>query len=261
LSESGLSIGWTELQQRVGFFLGYGRTIADWTADQTAEVAEYVQSGVRRVYFPISDNPMVLGYEWSWIKPSTTMDIEDDDGDYDFPDDFHRLIGKMYFAADSCYAPIKSVGVGDILAMRSAHDRTGPPQYVAVRRKTEDRESGQRWEALFWPEPDADYTLTYKYEAYSGALSDSYPYTLGGMALGELFIESCLAVAEQQATDEASIHTALYDRLLLSEVMRDRKRGAATYGRVGNREIDEKGRIRHGDTGSTYPITYKGESI
>lgn len=261
MAESGLSVGWTELKQRTGFFLGYGRTIGDWTSDQATEVEDIVQSGVRRVYFPVSSDPRILGYEWSWVRPSTTLTLADDDYDYDLPDDFHRLVGQMNFAADTHYAPVKSVSLDDLLEMRSIHDRTGPPQYVAIRRKAEDRTAGQRWEALFWPEPDGDYTLSYKYEAYSGALSDSYPYALGGMAISELLIESCLAVAEQQMNDEASIHTAMYERMLLGAIMDDRKRGAASFGHMGHREFDGDGRVRHGDTGGTYPITYKEETI
>ncbi|GAG52808.1 unnamed protein product, partial [marine sediment metagenome] len=92
MTESGLSIGWTELQKEVGFFLGYGRTVDNWSAAQTAEIAVIVQSGYRRVLYPMAVNAETPGYEWSFLRPTTPLAIIADDGDYDLPDDFGRMI-------------------------------------------------------------------------------------------------------------------------------------------------------------------------
>jgi hypothetical protein len=50
----------------------------------------------------------------------------------------------------------------------------------------------------------------------------------------ELITESCLAVAEQRANDEAGIHTDIFNRLLVSMIARDRKSGAQNYGMIGD---------------------------
>lgn len=330
MSESTLTIEWLALQAEVGFFLGYGRTLANWSADQDAEVAICVQAGIRRVYFPPGTN----GYEWSFLRPTatlylgasgtdgvlssgtfdsatfsswttqgiTTVDsvyitaptanvatleitsvaagaitlttlpddatgltfrIGRDPANYDLPDDFGQLRGKLHHAAESNYSPVELISLGSLLSMRSHTDQIGAPTFAAIRYKSSDGTTGQRQEILFWPRPDAYYLLTYSYEAYSGELSDTYAYPLGGMHLSELYTESCLAVAEQRINNEAGIHTQLYEQLLTDAIARDRKRGARIYGQMGGGEDDERAKWRRGSKtyDGAYEITYKGNYL
>ncbi|MFA5186695.1 MAG: hypothetical protein WC551_09485 [Patescibacteria group bacterium] len=265
MAESSLSIGYTDLRQEVGGFLGYGRTIASWSAARIATIDRIVQSGVRQVYFPPAvnvsgSNEEATVHEWSWLRPTTTLPTVADDGDYDLPDDFGRLVGKFHYAANVHRAAIYVVSVGDLLDMRAHYDQNDAPRYVAIRYKASTGVSGQRQEALFWPEPDAVYTLSYEYEAYTGVLSDTYPYPLGGMQLAELYIESCLSIAEQRPNDEIGIHTAKFQLLLAAAVYRDMQRGARNFGQMGHKER-YKERICRGYTGTTYPITYHGVDL
>jgi hypothetical protein len=66
MAESTLTLGFSDLKARVGYHLGYGRTSGSWTAAQTTEIEDVVQSGVRRFYYP-------GGHEWTFLKPATTM--------------------------------------------------------------------------------------------------------------------------------------------------------------------------------------------
>jgi len=337
MAESGLSIAFTELKQETGYFLGHGRggsAFADWAArtpDPTTEVEIIVQSGVRQVYYPPALSAEIAGYEWSFLRPSTTLPlgatgtdgvisgnefdsatytdwtaqgITTDDivyvtapaasvgtysiqsvaagaitltespGDatgltfnirrstanYALPDDFSRLIGNLHYGADTYRAAIQVVSVGALLEMRARNDRVDYPFYAAVRSKSSDRTTGQRSEILFWPALSASAagsSLCYAYEAYSGKLSASYPYPLGGMYLAELYIESCLAIAEQRIHGEAGLHSEKFKVMLIDAISRDRKKGAQIYGQMGHVEPIYE-RIRHGDTGGTYPITYRG---
>jgi len=340
LAESSLSLAFTELQQRVGFFLGYGSVVADWSAAQDAEIILNVQSGVRRVYYPMGVSADLLGYEWSWLRPTetlylgasgtdgsivtatfdsatytdwvdqgiTTADTVDitaigsgsttigdyaiqsvatgaitltsspGDGtsltfwvkrtpaNYNLPDNFGRLIGDLHFAADDVRAPITLVRTGAILDMRARSDEKGTPYFAAVRPKSSTGSTGQRQEIIFYPEPDQAYTLSYNYEAYSGELTDALPYPLGGMQLSELYVESCLAAAEQRVNNEAGLHTQVYQAMLLDAVARDRKKGAHFYGHMGGRERDfgrdyrswRRGREL---SGGAYSITYDGSQL
>ena len=247
MSESSLSIGYPELRQSIGFFLGYGRTILDWSTAQAAEIEVVCQSGIRRVYYPMVGD----GYEWSFLRPTKTLAIVTDDGDYDLPDDFGRLIGDLHFAADKNRVSIAIIAVGRLLELRSRNDRNDAPVYAAIRYKESDGSGGQRQEILFWPEPSEDWTLSYEFEAYSGELSDTYPYPLGGMQLAELYTESCLAVAEQRVNNEAGLHTQAYQALLADAIARDKKRGAKLFGQMGHVE-PYYGRIRRSVAGVTY---------
>ncbi len=256
MAESSLSLGWAELKQAVGKFLDYGSTIANWTAAQITEIEAIVQSGIRRVYYP----PAIDGaaaHEWSFLRPSTTLATIADQWEYDLDDDFGSLIGEFHYAAGETRSPIARVPLSTILNFRSHYDQTGYPEFAAVRFKSSDGTGGQRHELLLYPTPDAVYTLGYTFEAYSGQLSDTYPYPLGGMQMSELYKESCLAVAETEVMEEIGLNTQLYQSLLIDAVMRDIKRNGKNYGQMGHREIGIFP-FRRGYTGSSYDIVYDG---
>lgn len=258
MAESGLSVGLPELIQEVGFFLDLGR--ADHTAPQLAEIMSVIQSGVRRVYYPMAVNQATVGYEWSWLKPTTTIDTEDGVSDYDLPDDFGRLHGDLFFGADEYRMSIPIVPIATMLQRRAVGIVDGAPIMAAYRHKVSDGSSGQRQELMLWPTPDAVWTLSYQYEAYSGALSDTYPYPLGGMKLAELYIESCLAVAESRLNEEVGLHSQAYQALLIDAIARDKNHGPKHYGQMGHIESTHEHR-RRGQLGSSYPITYNGDLI
>jgi hypothetical protein len=331
LSESGLSIGFPDLKSEVGFHLGYGRGVVKaWSADELSEIEVIVHSGVRRVYYPPAVSDQLAGYDWSWLKPTTTLSIQGKynigtvtvasgvvtltaagtfpswaasaeflvdgtwytvdtrDGDnqitlddtsvdadalstyslnqiyYDLPDDFGRFASTLHYEPDQYRSSIQIIAVSQLLQMRSSTNLTGNPKYAAVRFKSATPAAiGSRQEVLFFPIPDESHTLFYEYEAYSGALTDSLPYPLGGMQMAELYIASCLAVAESRLDDAPGVHNADFSRLLVDAIVRDRKRGAKVFGQMGHKErlggYDYM--FRRGWTGGTYPISYKGESI
>ena len=263
MAESGLSLGYADFCSEVGFYLGYGRTSGNWSATQTTEIDNYVQSGIRRVYFPPAIQglpPDMLGYEWSWLRPTTTLTTVDATGDYDLPDDLGRIVSMFYYPAAEYKSPIQQVSIGRLLALRSGCDLSGYPYYFATRFVAEDRTTGSRQEVLFYPEPDDAWVLSYEYEAYSGPLSDSYPYPLGGMKMSETILESCLAVAESRRDETPGIHFQTFQALLIDAIQRDKKQGAKNFGQMG--DTTEEGTVfRRGYTGTTYSIVYKGEEI
>lgn len=328
MAESALSIGYPELRKAVGYFLGYGQSVSDWSSDtdKSAHVEDAVQSGVRNVYYTAGTDRSVIGYEWSWLRPTTTLsiyasyatgtvtivsgvvtldsgtwpswaaagelvidsveypvDTRDGDtqitlddtsldadaettyslvqSDYDFPDDFGRIVGLFNFPTDEHRLSIECVPIGVLLAKRASSRVTSPPLFYATRYKTTTGVTGQRQEVLFYPDSDQDFVLLYEYEAYQFALSDSFPYPLGGMQLAELYKASCISVAERIFNDETGIRTQHFNMLLIDAVARDRKRSARSFGNMGDRETAHYHPFRRGYTGETYPIQYKGESI
>lgn len=263
MAESSLSVGAPELRAEIGFFLGYGRTSTDWSTDQLAEINLIMQAGVRQVYYPPAVHESVVGYEWSFLRPTTTLSITSGTSDYDLPDDFGRLIGQFHFPSAEYERSIPLVSVGYILELRANSNLTGTPYYAAIRYKDSDGSGGQRQEVLFFPESDSDWTLRYSYEAYQGKLTDANPYPLGGMQLAELYTESCLAVAEQRENDEIGLHTKKLETLLLDAVARDRKRGPQTYGHMGSPDVTSSPEWRRGQRlhGGAYEITYNGSYI
>ena len=253
LSESTNAVGLPELQIEVGRFVGYGSTPANWSASQEAHINSLINSGVRRVYFS-------AGHQWSWMRKQYTISITEGTTDYDLPDDFGRFFGNLHYSSEAYQAAIVQTSVGDILDMRCGNERVQAPWCFSTRFKTTTGATGSRQEMLVYPTPDADYTVYGEYDVYTGALSDTYPYPAGGAELSELYIESCLAVAEQKTTDVPGIHTQLYMNLLQEAVRRDKARGPSTYGWMGNRERYSE-RMRREDCNNSSKIYYNGTEI
>lgn len=335
MAESTLSLAWDDFKREVGYFLGYGRTIANFSASQVAEVELIVQAGVRRVYFPPAIPGIQPGYEWSWLRPTTTLNLgasgtdgtvsgdqfdsatftdwvslgittDDtvditsvDSGDtvvadyaissvatgaitlssspgdgtgltfrvkrtpanYELSEGVSRIVGGLHYASNEYLSKIIIISISRLLEMRASSSLTGNPQYAAIRYKTSDQTTGQRQEILFYPEPDSYKVLSYEYEVYQGGLSDAQPYPLGGMKMSELFVESCLSVSEQRGNDLVGLHTNQFQLLLVDEIARDQRQLAQNFGQMGGEEYSGRIEFRRGYTGSTYQLTYNGDSI
>ncbi len=260
MAESELSIAYGDLLLEVAAFLGYGSSSTAWAPGQLAELDRYVQSGLRRFYYPPAMEGVEAGYPWSFLSPVATIVTVADDQAQDLPSALGRVLGGFHYE-QSCHRPsIVQVGEGDYQALISRSEDTGRPRVACVRHKVQEAGAGQRLEVAWWPIPDAAYTLTFSHEAYNPKLSDDNPYPLGGMKHAELVAQSCLAVAEQKANDERGLHTEEFGRMLKAAIQQDRRLGAKHYGPMGQ-PASHATVPRHGDTGATYPITYDGDTL
>lgn len=259
MSESTLSLKYSDLLSEVGAFLGYGVDPSAWSAEKLAEVDRYVQAGVRQFYYPPAVQGVEAAYEWSFLNPTTTIVTADADSEQDLPDALGRILGDLYFAPSVHSSSIVVVSEARMLSLRQSSADKGRPCFAAVRAKAGTAlTSGQRNEIMWWPTPNAAYTLTYRYEAYSGKLTSLLPYPLGGMRYAELITESCLSVAEQRGNDERGLHYERFVSLLASGIAMDRKAGARHFGHMGG-EVDESVAPRRHSQAS-YDVTYKGST-
>lgn len=248
-----LALSYTDLMEEVRQFIGYPETM---TADQTAEVDRYVQSGLRQFYYPPAVQGVEAAYEWSFLKPTTAITTEAADGAMDLPTDFGRMVGDMHFSPTVYCIPVVIVSEARMQLLLQHSVTTGRPQYASIRYKAEFGNHGQTQEVVFWPIPDAAYALTYRYEAFSGRISATNPSPLGGMRHAELITESCLAIAEQRANDEKGLHTERFISLLAAGIAMDRKGGARFFGQMGGGDVDVV--PRRGSSRASYDITYNG---
>ena len=97
MAESTLSLSYNDIELEVGTFLGYDPTVGNWTAAQAAEVARYINAGVRQFYYPPAINGLEAGYGWSFLKPTTTISTAASDAAQDLPDLFGRMLGEFHF--------------------------------------------------------------------------------------------------------------------------------------------------------------------
>lgn len=257
MAESTLSIAYDDLMKAVGLYLGYGGDSDDWTVSQKAEIDLYVQAGVRQFYYPPAVEGVPPGHSWTFLFPTTTLVTVADESAVNLPAALGRITGDFNFAPELYRHSIVLVSEARLSAMMAATDDSSIPRFATVRDKAADGFEGQRKEVVFWPVPNAIFTLTYRYEAYQGKLEDSFQYPLGGMKHAELVTESCLAIAEQRANDEKGIHWDAFSRLLVAGVAYDNKNGARFYGQMGDgNDAMAEGGVRQ----TSYNVTYKEET-
>lgn len=142
---------------------------------------------------------------------------------YDLPDDFGAIDGDLTFGRSEFFKSIPIVGEGQIRSLQQRNVSAGNPRFAAIRPLNNDGRSGQRFELLLWPSPDATYNLTYRYKVLAQKLSDTKPYALGGMAMGEVVMASCLAQAENHVNDERGVRQQKFLERLSAQVSADRE--------------------------------------
>jgi len=122
---------------------------------------------------------------------------------YDLPDNYGGIEGGFSYRSSSIYTEIKVISERQIrlLQQQSDEDATGYMEYCAIRPKSTDGATGQRFEVVFYPCPNSTYTLEFQDIPLIDALSETYPYPWGGEPHTETILASCLAVAEERLED------------------------------------------------------------
>lgn len=188
-------------------FLGYGRGAAfgdvAWTTSQAASISSCVKSGLRQFYSP----PPIGGavYSWSFLTPSFSAVLAQDEQSIDLPDDFGGIEGRVTISisGSSMWSPIKIDGIGTVQNLFAAYpEQTGNPRVGAIEPlKGTGLASGQRFRLAIFPIADQDYTLQFTYYVLPSALDGSRPYCYGGAAHTETILASCKAAAERDLDD------------------------------------------------------------
>lgn len=171
------------------------------------------------------DNDTQLTLSAAWSEDSVTAATYglEHNGNYDLPDDFGGVEGDFTFEPNEGFPPLKIVGEGRIRALRQESDSRHRPKYVAIRPKKSDGSSGQRFEAMFWPIPNAVYPLVYRKLVLANALTSDNPHPLGGMAHSQTILASCLAAAESQTEDRRGPKWDEYMTQLGASIEHDKK--------------------------------------
>lgn len=246
MAESSLSLSYLDYRKEVGGFLGWGRTFESWSQQQLNAVDDVIASGLRQFYVPPLTPGQQSAHVWSFLRPVTTLTTVAADYDYTLPDDFASIDGPFTYAATvQQWPPAQIVGERVIRELRQAVDRSGRPEVAAIRSLASDGTNGQRFEVVFYPTPNAAFTLTYRYNLMPSILSAENPYPLGGELHAQTIRESCLAIAEQQFNDTIGIHTQLFMQRLEASIRMDQRNSAPDlYGYNGDNSRDPGACVR-----------------
>jgi len=259
MAESTLTLCYIELMSHVAHFL-YGITeIEDLSTQRNAVCDEIVQMGYRQFIYPPAAEGIPTGYEWTFLRPVTTIETVADDADQDLPEDFGRLIGDGFtFEADAQVSPVLAdVGEGKIRRLRLSYNESGRPRVAGLRRMASDGTEPQWWEVMWYPMPDAAYTLHYRYEALVNALTSEKPHPLGGIKHAETIRASCIAAADAKVNDiRGGDSAAEFIRMLASSIKRDKAEGQKFFGNVGRNQYDDEVTVNE-----NYTMTIGGEQM
>jgi len=260
-SSTPTTFSYISLMNDVSYFL-YGKAdYTDLTATQETLVGKIVNLGYRQFLYPQAVEGLPDGFEWSFLRPVTTLATVADDEDQNMPSDFGRLISDGFVFEADAQVPyvLADVGEGKIRKLRQQSDQTGRPRLAAIRTKSSDGSAAQLKEVMWYPKPDDAYTLSYRYEALASDLTVANPYLLGSTKHSEVLRLSCLSAADATAIDKPrGIHWEDFQRSVVAAAKRDQREGPRFFGNVGCRgEYDEKssGGI------SNYTLTVSGVVI
>lgn len=167
----------------------------------------------------------------------TTVDITSgssyvlDQRDYDLPDDFGGMDGPITYDPGEAQFHVISIVSEEVIRIERQMGYTSVtrPRAAAIRPKTTDGSTGQRYVLMLWPAPNAQYILHYRYDVYPNDLTETYPYPYGGSVHGQTLLESVLAAAEREGDDRESVHSQRFERRLLASVDADKKKFAADH--------------------------------
>jgi len=237
--DGGLAISRQYLGRLIGRELGYGPNRHVWTHQQSEMVKECMRQGLRRFY-----NPPVLPNEryphsWSFLQPLATLTTVSGQSVVQMPAGFTMLDGDMTYQDDQSagLAYVKFVGEEMVRKSQARIDNfSGHPQIVAIRRSNAAPTAGTRYEAVFWPTPDAAYVLEYRFRMDPVMLAMSEdPLVLdgssipeGGQAHHQTLIESCLLACDEVMKRDSRQRAEKFRELLYASVGFDRQMSTAS---------------------------------
>lgn len=240
MNAANYSISLAQLQERVASQQGYSLIPSQWSPNQAAAIKDIVDSGVARVYFPPPIDGKEIAVEWSFLRPEATLDLPQGSQQITMPEDFGYFVGDLCLATKPQVTSPWRIEWRNEGQIRHMYQITpgfiGPPRYACqIPLKGTGATEGQQYALLLYPIADQEYTITCVYSVAPEKLSGAFPYAYGGPQHRELYIESCLAVAEQRFDDMEGVHTAMFKQLLMAAISIDNRSKPQILGYNGNR--------------------------
>jgi hypothetical protein len=223
-----LAIDYDVLRREVGRELGFSRDPAAWNANQTTDVDDVINAGLRQWYRPPRLPNERSAHQWSFLRPVGSLVLVASVEDYDLPRSFGGLDGDMtfHFSDDVARKGILHVSESHIRNIRQSNTHRNTQYYPRLAAVVPVLSAGleqARYQLWIWPEPDVSYTITYRYWARQEGLTVNNPIPLGAEEHAETIIASCLAAAESRLNDDAGVRREQYLEQLLASVDFDRR--------------------------------------
>lgn len=236
--ESTLNITLSELQARIGLFLGWGRGAIygdpAWSSAQQFDLDGITQSALRQFYFACQENGAPI--DWSFLRPLKTFTLASGTNTILMPDEYGGHEGEVSLLTSGTTAlpwRVEWTNEGKIRQQYSVYPTmTGPPQYVCEQPLLGGgTQRSQRFQLFVFPKADQAYTLQLPVYINPDYLTLATPYIYGGAQHAETILEACLSVAEKRLDDQATVHAEEFKRRLLASIALDRRNKPDKLGR------------------------------
>lgn len=263
MSGASLAIDVDELKIIVANDRGYSLDPTKWNPKQTYVINDVVTSGVAQVYFPPAIDGESVAPDWTFLKPITEVALNKGANQVLMPDDFGSCDGPIAVKTSATTGvpwTMEWTNEQALIVMQQASPfMCGPPKYVSefVLRDNVPP-TGQRRGIMVFPGADQDYLLQVQYSINPNRLSGANPFPYGGAQYRELYISSCLAIAEQRFDGAPGSAMMRFNKMLQAAVSADNKNRPQKIGYNANREGPAWRGYRHG-----HPLTcfYNGQPI
>ena len=246
-------VTYASLSITVADFIGWSRNTEgagdDWDEDSiTYRLSDIINSGYLQAMYPPILPGENVAHRWSFLRPDYPFDTVADTYLYDMPATFGAIVGDVFYDSDSFVSRVISqVSPGLIDRERAASSTAGKPSLFALRPKSVAQTTAQVWEMMLNPTPDAIYSLKCYYDVQVVKLSATNLYPLGGQALAETILQSCLDIAAQRYQDDpAGREHDLFMQRLGASVESDRRNAPQFLG-YNNDNSTESCVTRHGN--------------
>ena len=221
-----LQLTFSDVYTKVSEFLGLGSSP---TGTDLTKVKDIVYRGYRQFLFPMHPRTG-KAYIWSFRRRTRTLVTEANKWVYELPEDFAPYLKRPTFIEGQNYPNPELTSEQIIYNNRTADNTSSYPQYAAIRAGDYSPQTGQVYELLFWPTPDAAYTYTYSYAFVPEKPVNDDDVFIGGAEASECILEMALAVAETQEDDTIGIHNQKAQLMLAQLINFDEKLAPPSVG-------------------------------
>ena len=235
-----LSLTFQDLIIRVAEYLGIAYYGPDGTEAAQLPVDPHdlelckrlVNDGYRRF---LTGNP-----RWQFLTPTIQITFVPGQAEYDMPDGFYgSILMPWTYPPNGPHLTISTVSEGAIREMQAGGDVSGDPAYVAFRPKAVDAATdGARWQAIFWPTPAAEYTVTARARLFPDKLVDLTDRPVAGFQHDEAILAAALMEAERQRGDGMGVQAQNYADALKRAMEQDKQAAPKRLGDYGDRSED-----------------------
>jgi hypothetical protein len=223
-----MSDDYTLVKSEIAYYIGTPES--EWDARTVDDVDSCIRKGI--------DQVVHCGiHQWSWLRPIYSFNTVADTRTYTLPVGFEQFIGDLIFDGENYnYPPITQSPAARLYQMYSESTSSGVPTRYALSATAHDGETEQQQQLILHPTPDAVYTLCGIYQVGPiQTLTTAVPYFHGGREHRELFIASCLAVAEQKFLDGKGDKQESFQMALNAAIQRDHRRAPRNLGQMGSK--------------------------